>query len=366
MKKIVAICGDPGGANAVAPVIELLRIENIVSVGAYAYLQAATLWKERNLNFHEIAGDIPDSAIIEILGTGKANLLLCGTSVNRFELEKRFIAFARKLSLPSLAVLDFWSNYALRFSDDEGVLAYLPDRIAVMDQTALDEMVADGVDRSRIVITGHPAWDNLAEHGNRFGADEKARIRAALGIGENDWLVVYASQPPTFSDDSAESDVPPWQDRSKAVLALLHALQEISRKQRRKAFLLIRPHPRESADIYREIKCDPIRIILDRHADAHALMMSADLVVGMNTMFLVESSLLARPTLSIRLGMPLPDDFPPNRSGLVRAIYHEEALASEVEKMLTGAKAQAAVPIQDNAGKNVAELIHSMLDFQGE
>src|SRR2546428_309260 len=130
---VVTVCGDPGGANAVAPVIEALRVDGRVTVRALAYRQARALWAKRHLVFEELTENISFTSIGEILHDLGLALLLTGTSFNSIELEKQFIAMARNIALPSLAVLDFWSNYAQRFEDDAGRLVYMPDRIAVMD-----------------------------------------------------------------------------------------------------------------------------------------------------------------------------------------------------------------------------------------
>ena len=88
-----------------------------------------------------------------ILDNPKASLLLTGTSYNSVDLEKKFIASARERGVPSLAVLDFWSNFALRFSRGDGGLENIPDRIAVMDEWAREEMIAAGFDATRLVVT---------------------------------------------------------------------------------------------------------------------------------------------------------------------------------------------------------------------
>lgn len=364
LPRLVAICGDPGGANAVAPVIELLRAEGKVSVTALAYLQAVTLWSKRGIQFDTINGETGDDDILKLLNEPKANLLLTGTSVNRFELEKRFIEAARQLDIPSMSVLDFWSNYALRFSDDAGDLRYLPDRIAVMDALARDEMVADGIVDSSIVITGHPALDSLAKHRHAFTQERKAVVRQDFGVAADAWLVLYASQPPIFFEQD-DSVPPPWLDRLRTVNALLGPLASLAKERGKSATLLIRPHPRESGEIYRDLAHDTVRIVVSGAGDSRDLALAADIVVGMNTMFLVEARHLGRPTLSIRLALPLPDDFPPNRSGTIRAVYRVEGIATALEELLGGlAQGLPLLEAPDNASRNVAQLLYSMLDLK--
>lgn len=359
--RIVTICGDPGGANAIAPIIELLRDEGKVSVTALAYLQAVTLWSGRGIQFDAIKGEASDDDILKFLSEPKANLLLTGTSVNRYELEKRFIEAARQLGIPSMSVLDFWSNYALRFSGNAGDLRYLPDRIAVMDVLARDEMVAAGIVDSRIVITGHPALDGLEAYRQSFGPERRYAIREGLGVAPDDWLILYASQPPTFSDLDEEIP-PPWLDRLRTVNVLLGALAVLAQARGKCSTLLIRPHPRENGEIYRGLTHNTVRVVVSGEGGSRDLALAADAVVGMHTMFLVEARHLGRPALSIRLDLPLPDDFPPNRSGLIRAVYREEDVASVMDELLNQPVPDLPLPeAQGNAGRNVAQLLYSML-----
>ena len=43
---IMVVCGDPGGAVAVSPVIKQLQVEDRVSVDPIAYNEAATVWAD--------------------------------------------------------------------------------------------------------------------------------------------------------------------------------------------------------------------------------------------------------------------------------------------------------------------------------
>lgn len=358
---IVVICGDPGGANAVAPVIEALRAENRLTVHAMAYRQAHTLWTERKLAHETIPDDMTFAAIRAQLQQLNTRLVLTGTSVNPFEFEKQYIAAAHELGIPTLAVLDFWSNYSLRFSYEQDDLAHLPDRIAVMDDLAQEEMIAEGFPPARLIVAGHPALDSLEAHRAAFTAAQRDAIRAELSVSPDDWLVLYASQPPSFSDH--DEDVPlPWQDRRRTVGALLPALAELAHAQGKRATLLIRPHPRENGEIYRHLIHDTVSIKISGEGNSRDLALAADVVAGMNTMFLVEAAQLGRPTLSIRLDLPLPDDFPPNRANLTCPVYQESMLKPALASLLAASRVDLARPTRpDKASQNVAKLAYSMI-----
>ena len=354
---VLAICGDAGGANAVAPVIELLRAERRVEVRALAYAQACTLWRERGLA-HEALGQRTSPAEIGRLLAAPVHCLLTGTSVNGLDYEKLFIAAARAAAIPSLSVLDFWANYAQRFRDGAGALNYLPDRIAVMDEQALTEMQADGIEAGRIVVTGHPAWDNIEAVRAAFTSAQRRSLRASLALGDDDWLVLYASQPIPQADGGY-----PWYDREVAVEQLIEALEAAARRCNKRALLLIRSHPREGPRPIPHRQSDSIRIESQSGGDGRPWLLAADTVVGMATMLLVESVLLGRPTLSLRLGLDGVDPFPPARAGRVPAVYRREQVAAALEAALLATQARIPPPIPaPNASRNVADLIYRWLD----
>ncbi len=358
---IVVVCGDPGGGNAVAPVVEVLQAQGRLNAHALAYRQAHTLWTDRGLPHEIISDDTTPKDIRVQLRRLDARLVLTGTSVNPLEFEKLYITCARDLSIPSLSVLDFWTNYRLRFSNPNGELAFLPDRIAVMDDLARAEMIAAGFPSGCLVVTGQPALDSLEAHRAAFTSARRDTLRQQFDVTGADWLLLYASQPPNFTDND-ESIPAPWLDRQRTVGALLSALAELARAYGKSATLLVRPHPRENGEIYRSLTNDKVRIIVSNKGDSRDLALAADVVAGMNTMFLVEAAYLGRPTLSIRLGLPPPDDFPPNRSQLTRPIYQEEELQLALESMLTeGFNTFRSAPHQGNASGNVAKLAYFML-----
>lgn len=356
---IVVVCGDPGGANAVAPVIELLRAQGRVTVSAFAYLQAMALWAERGIEFDVIDGAADDEKIRAVLD--HADLLLTGTSVNEFELEKRFIQVARQLHIPSLSVLDFWSNYALRFRDATGELNCQPDRIAVMDEQARAEMIADGLDSTRIVVTGHPAFDSLEAFRTEFTRQRRTIVRRELGVSDTAWLVLFASQPAFFSEDHADAP-PPWLDGERVAKSLLVALEELALSYGREIVLLIRPHPRENPRFFDRLASDSVSVVRQAGGDPRALAMASDLVVGMNTMFLVEAVYLGCTTLSIRLDLPQPDTFPPNRAGLTFPVYRAADIGPVLEKALKGELRGPPNKSQHrgDSSQKVADLVYEM------
>lgn len=363
------VAGDPGGAKAVVPVVEVLLSETGYRVQSLLYREAQDVWAKHGLAFEQLDESTSTADAERILTNSQAQLLVAGTSYNGIDLEKKFITAARKLGVPSLAVLDFWSNYATRFSDEEGKLAHLPDRIAVMDAVARDEMVAAGFDPTQLVITGQPALDDLITYKESHASEHRAALRLAFGVSETDRLVLFASQPlASVFGDSAEQPLYLGYTETIVLDALVNALESIAKSHSERITLLIRPHPRENSKTFEERRSSSIRIINNPEGDSREMVLASDLVAGMTTMLLVEACFLGVPVVSLQPGLRTTDPLPTNRTGLSRRVDSINEFAPVIEGLLfdekvrqkTIAKLAQAVP-PGNAAQYVARLIGSML-----
>jgi hypothetical protein len=365
---VVAVCGDAGGANAVAPVLEALRADGRLAVEALAYGQAESLWAKRALSFTALSPETTPSDISALLRRPDVVLLITGTSANGVDLEKRFIAAARDCGLPSLAVLDFWSNYRARFSDGDTLLRCVPDRIAVMDAWARDEMIAVGFDSSRLIVTGQPAFDDIATWRSGFAPARRAGIRASLGVGPSGLLVVFASQPLSrLYGTERTSPRHPGYDEHLVLGAVTHALDRIASRAARDVVLAIRPHPSESPDAFASVRSESVRTIVSREGEARDLIISADLVVGMTTALLVEACYLGCVTVSLQPDLRQPDVLPTNRLGLSRGVYRYDEIEPVLEQMLLDNDTRAACKVRladfqpdPHATDRAVALVHQM------
>lgn len=333
-QNIFIICGDPGGANAVAPVIKLLREEKRVKIIAYAYRHAITIWKKMKLDYSPIF-EINTEKVFQLLKENNTKLLLTGTSVNPVELEKRFISAANTIGIPTLAILDYWSHYRARFSNGKGLLSFLPDIIAVMDELARDEMISEGFDPNKIVITGQPSLDDLLVYKKNYSPVKGREIRNTLGIGCFEKIVLFVSQP--FVDKIC-SDVRKPEElgfTEKSILkSLIKALENVSIRTDKKIVLIVRPHPREKIEDFICYKSDYFRIIVSSEQEARDMVMASDIVLGINTILLFESCYLGQVTVSVQPGQENSDVLPTNGMGLSIPIYHEEDMERVLEKLL--------------------------------
>jgi len=369
---VFVLCGDAGGANAVAPVIETLRIENRVKVKALAYRQAKTVWIKRGIDFEIIVETTSKKEAVDLIRDCGAVFLLTGTSCNPFNLEKIFIAAAREIKIPSIAVLDFWTNYRERFSNEDDEPVYLPDRIAVMDERARDEMIKAGFQSSRIVVTGQPAFDGILKKREQFTADKWKRIRNGLGIGPEEIFILFVSQPTSIEDGADHTALKYLTYTKQQVLGSLYSnLCRIANRRGYKIALGIRPHPREKPDSFGSLKQGIVRIFLAEGGDSSDMVMSADIITGMSSILLVEACYLGCLVVSLQPGMESADILPTNLSGESIAIYQVAAIEEVLEQLLENldfarlkTHAQATSKFNLGATGRVVKVVYKMMGVE--
>ena len=317
---ILSLCGDPGGAHAISPVLRRLTQENNI-VRIYAYRQALEIFEADGLSPVEISEGVQDRELKETLIHCKPDLCLLGTSVNGVDLEKKMILLCRELGITTLSVLDYWSNYINRFTHVGGpALDALPDMVAVMDLMAKDEMIALGIPADRICVTGQPAFDELLSDFDN--AEARKKIRKHHQVLDEVPLIVFASQPLTEMKKLGASDL--GFDELGVIQILNEAMEEWRRLHHVSAKLWIRPHPRENDLKFSNWVGDDTFVSSD--FTRNEVVAAADLIVGMNSIFLIEACLLGGTVLSLQPGGKRSDDFPFQRLGLGTVCYDDQVL----------------------------------------
>lgn len=343
---IVAVGGDPGGARALLPLLQALQAETQWQCHFAAYRQALEIWRAAGLSV-EI---LPDSGEFEAgqwLANQAPSLLLLATSVNGIDHEKYLTAAAKQQHIPSLALLDYWSNYRLRFQL-AGKLQ-LPSRIALMDERCREEMRQEGFPDDVLLVTGQPVFDSLAT--KRLDPAIGAALRQQL-LPDGDWLLMFVSQPlASLAQLGGKND---GLDERLILQALGHELSALCVATGRRARLLVRLHPREQPVDLEPLPALPgLECRFAPPGDAHAQASTCDLVVGMHSMLLEELCYLGLRVLSYQPGLdPTQDTLPANRAGRSHVVYRREALQAALAQELLdpASRPLAALPVASGPG----------------
>lgn len=285
MAKIMFFAHDPGGANAILPLIEPLKKEHEV----FVFAKGPALSK--------LPGSRePDQDVLKNI---MPDFLITGTSAND-KTEKRLWQESKTFGVKSLAILDHWINYGIRFSKYglseidkfDKKCEFLPDYIIVMDEFAKQEMATDGVPAEIIYSLGNPHFEQLISDSKKVN-----NVRSNFA-NENEFLITFASEP--YTEDYGIGN-------EKKVLT---DLIEIVKNQNVK--ILVKLHPKEDFSKYAEFeKFD--NVVLDKNTQPIEAIMASDLIISMTSMFLIEGMILDKNILSYQ-----PDEINPDKFLLTR------------------------------------------------
>lgn len=180
--KILAFAREAGGAEAIAPVLQLL-LETANELLICGKDFGLNIFEKHHLKTIELpSGD--DQSLQKILGNyweGRPPdmIFTSATSLPQLDMtEKHLWKWGERNGVLSVAVLDQWQNYAMRFSGTNPVekLKYLPTVCCVMDDLAKEGMIREGFPPDRISVTGQPAFDSLSTELSSFNEKKNKKF----------------------------------------------------------------------------------------------------------------------------------------------------------------------------------------------
>lgn len=335
LKKILLIACDPGGANAIAGVYDIL-VKKGYELSLYGKETAIKRYEFLGFKGKLIDFDDLDSeeSIRWFIQKQNPGLIITGTSANDY-LEKKTWNIGRKMGIPVWAVLDQWMNYGIRFSRhhlktldkylQEKDISYRPDKIFVMDGDIKREMIDLGFDEKSLIDSGSPYFELLANQKTKFKANNENQIR-----------LVYASEP--ITQDYKSSDYWGYTEVLN-FKCLLANLEKYAAEKHVKIHLLVKLHPRESGDFYKTYRLNEdnnlISIeVIEGLTTFNWAEFDLDCVVGMSSMFLIEAALIGIPIISLQLNLKKENPFILTRKKVIKTIISGDELYEELESVL--------------------------------
>lgn len=254
--------------------------------------------------------------IKKIINSARPKLIITGTSWGR-ALEKYFLAAANSCGIPSISIIENWSWYKERFILD-GKLIF-PEYIIVNDEIAKQEAINDGLPEKKIYPAGNMFLEDMA--GRKISNLPKRRWLKELGLPEKKIV--------TFISEEYKNDFPKESEFYQGFdeYAVLNDILSVAGDN---YHVLIKLHPSENTDKYDAFKRKNITIV--NKIDNAALIFNSDFIIGMGSMFLIESSLHRHDIISYR-----PDEkivFAGNKIGASYLITDK----NELREVLSGKK----------------------------
>jgi len=278
-KKILFAAQDPGGFNSLANVIKRLKKEKFDFKVLLAN-ESRFIAKKNRIKFIDCS-DKNEKEIKVMADEFAPDLIFTATSMG-LSLDKKVLGWAKLNKVKSISIIDFWSNYRIRFSapgiDD---LEYLPDAICVIDEYMKKRMISDGFKKEKLFITGNPFFDALKKKKK-----------------EREKYILFASQPfseapaknTKFADVSAFNEVDIFSD----VIKILEGAGN-------KLPIFISFHPREKKrDKFNKIVSRSKLKIEIAKKDTADMFGGAKMIIGINTMILFQAALAGKYVISFQ------------------------------------------------------------------
>ncbi len=332
---VLSFAREAGGAAAIAPVCRELR-----GGGAALLLlakgPAVAAFADRDLDCIEIDGFAPveiDRLCIETLGGMPEVVFTSATSLPMLDMTERLLwRWAADRRMPSAALVDQWQNYAIRFSGTAATerLAYLPDRILLMDEQARREAIADGLPDDRLDVTGQPAFDDIRRE-HRLLMAERARLRAALGMADDACVVTFVAE--SLADDYGDSL---GYDEQSTLAFLGETLHEVAGRTG-PLFVAVKLHPQNDAARFAwaldRWPALTLRLFA-REVTPRQMIVLSDLVIGMTSVMLVEAILAGKPTVSLELDAKREPQLVATRAGAIPSLRTADAARRTLTSLL--------------------------------
>lgn len=335
MRKILFFAHDPGGANAIKPLILPLMAKGFE---CFIYGKGPALFILPNVA--EYAGNTD-----ELIKNVKPNFIITGTSAKDMT-EKELRKSAHKHGILCLAILDFWVNYNrfTKYSTKElaknkryNELDYLPDFLIVMDTYAKDEASKQGVPKELMHPLGNPHFRYIKDC---FDALDVSGLRSSLLKGKQK-LILWASEPHTNNYG-------------------LECLKDLIEYIPDNARLLIKPHPREKLDKFEKIARGGGTII--KNISSLQAIKISDLIVSITSMVLLESIIVNKSALSYQKYETNPNKFILTKRQILPFINDEITLKNELQRALKfNSCVYKNVDLNFNATENIIKFIEDRL-----
>lgn len=293
--RIIASASDAGGAANVAPVCAELKKNTNIKILSSTITQdifnrfgiEPEVIKYEKRNIKNLLNDIIDSF--------DPHVILTGTS--RFASPDRYlIKLGREKEIFSVTILDEWYNYKLRFLDETGQYN-LSDVICCPDHIAYNEAVADGIPEKLLRITGSPAlalfWDRI--NNNSFEMSE----RVLELLKKQKPIILFLSETHKSDYGFNEEGGPLGPSLGFTEETVMNDLIEVLSELAISCTLIEKLHPSsEKNEQNDEVIYNNVRFISLKNTSLHSLISISDLIVGMRSMALLESSFFNKPVIS--------------------------------------------------------------------
>ncbi len=327
-QRLLLCATDAGGISVLLPVAEVLRkTEQISFLFATEQRYAERVRSVVGKNM-VVVNSIPSlQQASALLDSFVPSAVICGTT--RYESIDRVLTVeARKRGVWSVGVLDEWSNYRRRFENERGELIYLPDKLAIMDDLARQEALAEGLPESLLAITGHPALTRMAGDISRSGIEYA--VPSCIARYPGHIVITFLSEELWANFTGAGSMGEPLGFDERVVLRDI--IDEAGRLDQ-PVLIVNKLHPSSDREETVE-QFGAVVVATVKTASLHLLLRHSAMAIGMISVALIEAAMIGTPIASYQPNARVQGLSTAVRLGLATLLHDRKALGTWMQAPL--------------------------------
>ena len=331
-KPLLFVGSRAGGARNIAPVAKLAAESRPIAVLCSEHTQH--VFAESGIPF-KIYEDLSDSAAERLFDALDPASLICGTALYGDVPETALTRQAKMRGVRSVAVLDDWYRYAIRFFDPTTQVFDEPDFICCQDTMSVEDAVQEGLDRAKLVITGSPNLAAISALKESLATSPPPLPETMAGISGRpkilflsettalDWGTAHGTTGKIgafigYTEDTVRVD-------------LVETLHDLGLP----CLVVEKLHPKAVDGAAQPLSRANVEwVTAAGDSPLQPLIWHADIVIGMYSVTLLESALLGRRPASFQPGLIGPDRCTAVRLGVAEKLSDIAALRTWLKEQL--------------------------------
>ncbi|MBF0431557.1 MAG: hypothetical protein HQK83_09775 [Fibrobacteria bacterium] len=347
--QVLFIANNPGSFNVIYPVCGYC-MQNKLDCKLYIVNYGKEICEQSGMPYSLIVSDYDHDMILQLLRELNPVVIVTGSGLHNTPLgsiENNFRIAAQMQGMYSISILDHWTSYKERFSSARTEnLNGLPDKLFVMDNLAKIESIKHGIPEAIIEISGSPYFDRLKTIHMKKAKRNTFHYKKKIGIPSNKIHVLFVSEPISLDHGASK--------RGYDEFSVMEDLLSVLAYPDSPYVVGVKLHPREFENKFAKFGNEIVDI---KSKDKYDPVYSADIVIGMTSMLLIESFTLGLNCLSYQpdptLCHPLPYDIP--------IITTKEEIQQKLELYIHEKKGTSGNPVTitqyPNATKHIGEYV---------